>query len=804
MPSLKALLAELSGSPHQRLELMSGRRPRLESDGRSFKNLGDEILTDEDVLGLCKAAGGGKKLDALSERPTTWTYLSEIGPTSVSVRLRGREVAASFELADAQRGTERAAGAGAAPSSKRKGTAELAAALGEARHRDPRAPARTEPEGLRVRATRRSLRAPSPTSGASKTADALVGSAVRGDQSPTRRQGLGVEGRRRSYGAFAAALDAAAEVSTRAPARAASEARSKTPAARQRISTPRSQARTIAREEPAARVDPRLERVDDPKPRSERPPRRRSSPAVPRTLGTLELDSPELDLPPPRADVEREEPSAAETSSRPTRRPPARDHARSEPPAAASQATASPASRAVPVPGPGFAAPAPFAAAPAAPAPIATTPAATAPFATAPAEPARAQGATRLRPGAEAKPDASIEVDAELSQLVARAARRGASDLHLASGRPARARIGGVLTSLDGDERIRTTADLDRWRESVLPPRLASAYEASGSADFAIDLGPHGRVRVSVSRTLGGSRLALRLLPSKAKTVAELGLPEEIIRALDHHQGLVVVAGPTGHGKTSTLAALVDHVNETRASHVITIEDPIEIVQESKRSVVSQREVGRDAKSFARALEGALRQDPDVVVVGELRDTETVRMALAASETGHLVLVTMNTPSAARAIEHLIDLFPTDEQPQVRITLSAALRLVTCQRLVPGKSGGARHVAVEILPGGMALGSLIRDNKTYQLPALMQRGRGAGITRLDDSLADLVRGELVDKADALAASPTPDNLLAMLDGRDVATPAAALEELTQEDSKLKVLLQRAGAIFGAGRKDGDR
>lgn len=776
MPSLKALLAELSSSPHQRLELMSGRRPRLESDGRNFRNLGDEILTDEDVLGLCKAAGGGKKLDALSERPTTWTYLSEIGPTSVSVRLRGREVAASFELADAQRTPERASGAGGPPSPRRKATAELAAALGDPRAREARAATRAEPraeqEALRARATRRSLRAPA--SSAAKGPEPLSSGALRGDQAPTRRPGLGVEGRRRSYSAFAAALDAAAEASTRAPGRPQGEARSKTPAVRARTSPPRFQARTLAREEPAGRVDPRLESGDGDRPRTERPARRKSAPGVPKTLGPLTLDTPELELDmPPRAAVAPAAPSA--------------------PIAPAPIAPAAPSAPPAPAP----IAPAPVAAVAVAPAPVAAAPVAASPVAPPPvASPARAR--------AEAKPAAAPAVDAELCQLVARAVRRGASDLHLASGRPVRARIGGVLTALDGDERARSTAEIDRMRASVLPARLASAYEASGSADFAIDVGSDGRVRVSASRTLAGSRLALRLLPGKAKTVAELGLPEEIIRALEHHQGLVVVAGPTGHGKTSTLAALVDHVNETRASHVITIEDPIEIVHESKKSVVSQREVGRNAKSFARALEGALRQDPDVVVVGELRDTETVRMALAASETGHLVLVTMNTPSAARAIEHLIDLFPTDEQPQVRITLSAALRLVTCQRLVPGKSGGARHVAVEILPGGMALGSLIRDNKTYQLPALMQRGRGAGITRLDDSLAELVRAELVDKSDALSASPTPDTLLAMLDGRDVATPAAAIEELSQEDSRLKSLLQRAGAIFGAGRKDGDR
>ncbi len=252
---------------------------------------------------------------------------------------------------------------------------------------------------------------------------------------------------------------------------------------------------------------------------------------------------------------------------------------------------------------------------------------------------------------------------------------------------------------------------------------------------------------MNVARQRTGLKACLRCIPAEVPTLSSLGLPAEIERATHHHQGLVLVTGPTGHGKTSTLAAIVDIINATTARHVITVEDPVEYVHPRKKAMMSQREVGTHTRSFQSALKASLREDPDVIVVGELRDTETVRMALAASETGHLVLGTMNTPSAAKTIDRLVDLFPTGDQQQVRMTLAGGLHLIVSQRLLPSIDGERMVAAVELLPGSVALWSLIRDAKTYQIPSLQQRGKGFGITRLDDSLADLVRAGRVPRAE---------------------------------------------------------
>src|SRR5262249_37986335 len=235
----------------------------------------------------------------------------------------------------------------------------------------------------------------------------------------------------------------------------------------------------------------------------------------------------------------------------------------------------------------------------------------------------------------------------------------------------------------------------------------------------------------NVSRQRTGYKGSFRLVPREVPTLEGLALPPEIAEATKHHQGLIVVTGPTGHGKTTTLSAIVDRINATTTHHVITVEDPVEYIHPRKRAMMSQREVGTHTKSFFSALKGSLREDPDVIVVGELRDTETVRMALSASETGHLVIGTMNTPSAAKTIDRLIDLFPPSDQAQVRMTLAGGLRLIVSQRLVPNAERTGLVAAAEILPGSISLWSLIRDNKTYQIPSLQQRGKALGIVRLD-------------------------------------------------------------------------
>src|SRR5262249_49835885 len=260
---------------------------------------------------------------------------------------------------------------------------------------------------------------------------------------------------------------------------------------------------------------------------------------------------------------------------------------------------------------------------------------------------------------------------------------------------------------------------------------------------------------------------AFRLAVAAPPSFVELGLPAAVGKVTENHQGLVVIAGPSGHGKTTTLAALVDLLNRAEPIHILTIEDPVEIVHPRHAAVVSQREVGRHTMSFAAALKASLREDPDVIVIGELRDRETVEIALTAAETGHLVLATMSTPSAAKTIDRLIDMFPPDEHPQVRASIAGALRAIVAQKLLPRAAGDGVVAAVELVTGVLPLANLIRDDKLFQLPNLMQRGRAFGMIRLDDSLLELLRAGKITEDVAIAASENKKELIAML------RPAAA-------------------------------
>jgi twitching motility protein PilT len=410
---------------------------------------------------------------------------------------------------------------------------------------------------------------------------------------------------------------------------------------------------------------------------------------------------------------------------------------------------------------------------------------------TAPAAPAPAAVPAAPAPAARA-PFAGGGGAASLDDLLRGAREVAASDLHLVAGRPPLMRTGGEL--LPRGEPL-AEASVDAMLMAIVPGRLSQVLAQEGSCDFAFERGSLGRFRVNVSRQRTGLKGCFRCIPPEVPTLASLGLPPEIERATHHHQGLVLVTGPTGHGKTTTLAAIVDIINAATTHHIITVEDPVEFMHPRKRAMMSQREVGTNTRSFAAALKGSLREDPDVIVVGELRDTETVRMALAASETGHLVIGTMNTPSAAKTIDRLVDLFPPADQQQVRMTLAGGLHLIVSQRLVPAADGRSMAVAVELLPGSIALWSLIRDNKTYQIPSLQQRGKGFGIVRIDDSLADLVRAGRVTLATALTVAEAPDELEALLTKK--AVPAQAPEAAKKPDAG--GLLGKAGQLFG-GKK----
>jgi len=392
-------------------------------------------------------------------------------------------------------------------------------------------------------------------------------------------------------------------------------------------------------------------------------------------------------------------------------------------------------------------------------------------------------------PGARAPSPGGARADG-LDGLLAAARELDASDVHVVAGRPVLVRVAGDLVPR-GAAIHETLAE--KMIGAIVPERLRATLADQGSCDFALDRGALGRFRVNVSRQRTGLKACFRCIPAGVPTLASLGLPAEIERTTHHHQGLVLVTGPTGHGKTTTLAAIVDIVNRESSRHVISVEDPVEYAHPRKRAMISQREVGTHTRSFASALKASLREDPDVIVVGELRDTETVSMALAASETGHLVLGTMNTPSAAKTIDRLIDLFPPGDQPQVRMTLAGGLHLVVGQRLVPAADGRGMVVAAELLPGSIALWSLIRDNKTFQIPSLQQRGRGFGILRLDESLGELVRAGRVTLAAALAVAENPEDLEAFVAGKQAAAKAPPPEPPKKEAGGL---LGKAGNLFG--------
>ena len=356
--------------------------------------------------------------------------------------------------------------------------------------------------------------------------------------------------------------------------------------------------------------------------------------------------------------------------------------------------------------------------------------------------------------------DEPSEIVPALAALVAEARRRGATDLHIAANRPVMIRTVGELAALDPAPSSPATV------ETLLLPLLGTLRRQQladrGYVDLAVDVPGAGRLRTNVSRQQGGLKGAFRLAVTRPPTLDDLGLPAAVAKVTENHQGLVVIAGPSGHGKTTTLAALVDVLNRADPIHILTIEDPVEIVHPKHAAVVSQREVGRHTVSFAAALKASLREDPDVIVIGELRDRETVEIALTAAETGHLVLATMSTPSAAKTIDRLIDMFPPADQSQVRASLGAALKAIVAQRLLPNADGTGVVVAVELLVGMLALSNLIRDNKLFQLPNLMQRGRSFGMLRLDDSLLELVRAGKLTEDVAVRYADSKKELIAAL------------------------------------------
>jgi twitching motility protein PilT len=402
-----------------------------------------------------------------------------------------------------------------------------------------------------------------------------------------------------------------------------------------------------------------------------------------------------------------------------------------------------------------------------------SAPAAPAP-AKAPATPAAAPRPAPSAPPAPAPAAAptSFASSGEMDSILRLMVESGASDLHLASGSYPVLRVHGEIKFLR-DRGVLGSEDIRGLLYSILDEAARQAFEERGDADCAYEIPGLSRFRVNVFEDRNGVGSVIRTIPVSILTAQQLGLPQAVLDLCFLTKGLVLVTGPTGSGKSTTLAAMVDHINKNRSDHIITIEDPIEFVHQNQNCLVNQREVGRHTKSFKAALRAALREDPDIVLVGEMRDLETISIAIETAETGHLVFGTLHTNTAVATVDRIIDQFPPDQQAQIRVMLADSLKGVVAQVLCK-KKGGGRVAALEVLLGNMALASLIREGKTFQIPSIMQTSKKAGMTTMNDSLFSLVKQGLVEPKEAWMKSVDKSGLVGLFKSGgipvDFATP----------------------------------
>jgi twitching motility protein PilT len=324
---------------------------------------------------------------------------------------------------------------------------------------------------------------------------------------------------------------------------------------------------------------------------------------------------------------------------------------------------------------------------------------------------------------------------------------KGASDLHLISGQKPLLRIDGDLEKIEQHE-VLEDGVLREMLYEIASEQKREQFEATGDVDFGYEMAGLARFRVNLFNQKYGCAAVFRKIPNNVLTAEELGLPQILTRAAMLRKGLVLVTGPTGSGKSTTLAAVIDYANKHRKDHVLTIEDPIEFVHQSQGCVVNHREVGVHTQSFAAALRGALREDPDIILVGEMRDLETIRLAVEAAATGHLVFGTLHTENASRTVDRIIEVFPHQEQAQIRNTLSTALKLIVAQNLFKRIDRKGRCAGLEILVCTLAVGNLIREGKTYQIPSIMQTGKKLGMQTLDDAILELLNKKWIAPGEA--------------------------------------------------------
>lgn len=344
-----------------------------------------------------------------------------------------------------------------------------------------------------------------------------------------------------------------------------------------------------------------------------------------------------------------------------------------------------------------------------------------------------------------------------IEEILREAKDNGASDVHITVGLPPKMRLNGKLVAMDKYAKM-SPSDTSMIADEVMNDKQRERLEENGQHDMSFSIPGVGRYRLNVFRQRGSIAMAFRVVATQIPSADSLGIPDTVIDLYNRKRGLVLVTGPTGSGKSTTLASIIDMINNNREAHVITLEDPIEFTYQHRMSIVNQREIGTDSNSYANALRAALREDPDVILVGEMRDLETISTAITAAETGHLVLSTVHTIGASNTVDRLIDVFPPHQQQQIRIQLASVIEAIISQQLIPSTDGVTRQAAFEVLHVNSAVRNLIREGKSHQLITIMQTNRKMGMITMDDAIIQMYRDQKISREMALQFAQDPENM----------------------------------------------